>query len=101
MNTTAQPATKPTATSSPVSATSEDQNFRQAYYGAVLNMSWQLAVVVLVPVLGGHWLDGHYHTAPLWLLVGFGIAIAGMVLTVWRQYRNLSPASPVKEAPKS
>lgn len=43
-------------------------------------MSWQLAVVVVVPIIGGYWLDGRYHHATPWLtFVGFGVAAIGVV----------------------
>ena len=43
-------------------------------------MSWQLAVVVVVPIIGGYWLDGRYHHATPWLMfVGFGVAAIGVV----------------------
>jgi F0F1-type ATP synthase assembly protein I len=64
---------------------------RQEFYFAVLNMSWQLAIVVLVPLLLGHWADDHFHTFPLWTIVGFLVAISNMALIVWRQLQKFSP----------
>lgn len=44
-----------------------------------LTMSWQLALVVIVPIVGGHVLDTHYHTDP-WLTVGgFVVAVIGVL----------------------
>ena len=57
---------------------------------AALSMSWQLAVVVLVPVVGGFKLDQHLSSAPLWTIVGFVLAMAGMGAVVWRQLQQLN-----------
>jgi len=43
-----------------------------------LQMSWQLALVVVVPIVGGYMLDGHYHTAPWTLIAGVLVAAAGV-----------------------
>ena len=43
-----------------------------------LQMSWQLALVVIVPIVGGYMLDGHYHTTPWLLVVGVLVAAAGV-----------------------
>lgn len=58
---------------------------------AALNMSWQLAIVVLVPILGGFALDEHFNDLPLWTGVGFVLAMIGMALVVWRQLQLFSP----------
>lgn len=58
---------------------------------AALNMSWQLAIVVLVPLLVGVKLDKHFHSLPLWTGLGFLVAMAGMALVVWRQLKLFSP----------
>ncbi|MFA5004051.1 MAG: AtpZ/AtpI family protein [Candidatus Saccharimonadales bacterium] len=58
---------------------------------AVTNMSWQLAIVVLIPFVGGFKLDEHLHSSPLWTIVGSVLAIAGMVLVVWRQLQIVTP----------
>jgi F0F1-type ATP synthase assembly protein I len=42
-------------------------------------MTWQLAIVVLIPVVGGSELDKHYHAAPLWIIVGGVIALLGVI----------------------
>lgn len=58
---------------------------------AVLGMSWQLAVVVLVPIVGGFELDKAFATSPLLVIVGFIIAIAGFTLVVRRQLQIFTP----------
>jgi hypothetical protein len=53
-------------------------------------MSWQLLIVVVLPVLGGHWLDGHWHASPLWTVVGLAVSIVGMVVVVRRTMQDLN-----------
>lgn len=66
---------------------------RQEFFVAVMNMSWQLAIVVLVPIIGGAKLDKHFHTMPLWTIVGFIIAMIGMGAVIWRQMIKFGPKS--------
>ncbi len=73
---------------------------KQQFFSAALGMSWQLAVVVLVPIIGGFKLDESTHSAPIYTIVGFIIAMIGMALVVWRQLQLLSPTPPHKGAHK-
>lgn len=45
-------------------------------------MSWQLLVVIVLPIVGGHLLDSRYHTAPVWVVVGMVVGLAGTVIVV-------------------
>lgn len=70
--------------------------YRQArndFFVATLNMSWQLAIVVLVPILGGYHLDKALGISPLLTLVGFFVAMVGTALVVWRQLQTLPSAA--------
>lgn len=58
---------------------------------AVTGMSWQLAVVVLVPIVGGFELDKAFATSPLLLIIGFIVAMAGFTLIVRRQMQIFTP----------
>ena len=49
-----------------------------------LDMSWRLAVVVLVPIIGGFELDRRLNTSPLLTIVGFLLAMAGMAVVMWQ-----------------
>ena len=40
-------------------------------------MSWQLAIVVLVPILLGVWLDKALKTGEVLVFVGLGLAVVG------------------------
>lgn len=43
------------------------------------SLTWQLAVVVLVPLIGGYELDQHFGTMPWWTLAGVALTILGVV----------------------
>jgi F0F1-type ATP synthase assembly protein I len=60
---------------------------------AVLDMSWQLAVVVLVPIVGGFELDKAFTTSPLLFIIGFIVAMTGFTLIVRRQMQIFTPPS--------
>jgi F0F1-type ATP synthase assembly protein I len=59
---------------------------RQLFMSAALGMSWQLAIAVLVPVIGGYELDKALKTLPLFTLVGL---ILAMGLSSWVVLRAL------------
>ena len=46
-------------------------------------MSWQLAIVILIPVLGGYQLDKHMDTT-LYTFVGLGLAFIASGVVMWR-----------------
>lgn len=55
------------------------------------DMSWQLALVVLVPIVGGHELDKHFNLSPTLTIVGFILAMIGSSLVLWRQLQRVAP----------
>jgi F0F1-type ATP synthase assembly protein I len=63
-------------------------------------MTWQLAVVVLVPLIGGFKLDEKFHTSPLLTIIGFVLAMAGTAAVLWRMSQTVSqiPLTPHKGA---
>lgn len=85
MKTTAEHPTPPIATSEKVDAA------RAAFLSAATNMSWQLAIVVLVPILGGVKLDDVLGWTPVLTIAGFVLALVGMALVVRRQLQLYSP----------
>lgn len=48
-----------------------------------LNMSWQLAIVILVPVVGGYQLDKRLDTS-IYTFVGLFLALIGSGVVMWR-----------------
>lgn len=73
---------------------------RSLFLGAVLNMSWQLAAVVLLPIVGGHLLDKQLDSSPLWTMAGFVVAVVAACVVVWRQAQSVSPSSLTPKKPK-
>jgi len=71
------------------------------FIGAALDMSWRLAIVVLVPVIGGFALDQHFNTSPLWSITGFVLAAAGMFIVIKQMLRAVSQIPVVKKGQPS
>jgi F0F1-type ATP synthase assembly protein I len=53
-------------------------------------MSWQLLIVIVLPVVGGHLLDTRYHTAPIWMIVGVIVGLVGTIAVVRQTVRQLN-----------
>jgi F0F1-type ATP synthase assembly protein I len=51
---------------------------RNLFLIMALNMTWQLAIVVLLPVVGGYYLDQHFGTTPILVIIGAVIAVLGV-----------------------
>ena len=51
---------------------------------AATDMSWRLAIAVLVPIVGGYELDKHLRTTPALTIVGFIVAMAGLFFILKR-----------------
>jgi F0F1-type ATP synthase assembly protein I len=52
------------------------------FIGMALDMSWRLAIAVLVPIIGGFELDNQFETSPFLFILGFVLAMAGMYLVM-------------------
>jgi hypothetical protein len=74
---------------------------RSAFLVMILNMSWQLAVVVLVPVIAGVQLDKKLDTSYI-TFVGLAVAFIGAALVMWHtmQTANRLPVPKLTEAQK-
>ncbi|HEY5153062.1 MAG TPA: AtpZ/AtpI family protein, partial [Candidatus Saccharimonadales bacterium] len=59
---------------------------------SALNMSWQLVIVVLVPIIGGFELDKRFNTMPALTIAGLVLAAVGTGLVVRRQLQLFGPA---------
>ena len=53
---------------------------RSIFLNMALNMTWQLAIVFLVPIVGGFELDKHLKTMPWLTITGAVIAMLGILL---------------------
>ena len=57
------------------------------FIAMALDMSWRLAVAVLVPMVGGFELDQKLKTGPVLTITGFLLAMAGFGLVLWRTFQ--------------
>jgi F0F1-type ATP synthase assembly protein I len=65
-------------------------NAKQRFYAATLNMSWQLALTVVIPVVGGIKLDDHFNTSPSLTLTGFFLAAFAACYVVWNTVKDVN-----------
>ncbi len=58
----------------------KNKNWRDL--GLLLNLGWVIALALSAGSLGGHYLDKHYNTSPIFILIGvfLGFAVAGLSL---------------------
>ena len=78
--------TKPDSPQTPQLPTAEQQLF----VGTLLNLTWQLLIVVVVPFALGAWLDNKYDKAPLFILAGTGLALTLAALVTYRNYQIIT-----------
>lgn len=58
--------------------------YNSMFVSMVMNMSWQLAIVVIVPIFGGYMLDQRLHSSPVLVLLGLVIAVIATCGVLWR-----------------
>ncbi|MGH7193050.1 MAG: AtpZ/AtpI family protein [Candidatus Saccharimonadales bacterium] len=75
----------------PAAGSQDYDNYRREFFAAVMDLSWQMALVVLVPIVGGFELDQKFGISPTLTIAGFIVALAGMSLVVRRQLRLVGP----------
>lgn len=68
-------------------AVADKSSATTVFLSMVLDMTWRLAIVVLIPVILGVELDKHYKTHHIYLIVGFVIALALATMVVYRSYK--------------
>ncbi len=75
---------------------------RSVFLTLALNMSWQLALAVLVPTVGGVELDKKLHSGSVFLFVGLALAVILSTVVMWHamQTANNLPAPKLTEAQK-
>jgi F0F1-type ATP synthase assembly protein I len=54
------------------------------FISMALDMTWRLAVVVLVPIIGGFYLDQWLNMTPVFTITGFFLAMAGIAVVFWQ-----------------
>ncbi len=71
-------------------------NAQRAFFVSALDMSWQLAIVVLVPVVGGFELDKKLGTTPALTMIGFVTAMVGMFVVLRKILKQFDPGESSK-----
>lgn len=61
---------------------------RKDFVAGAVNMGWQLALTVLLPVIIGVKLDDRFHTAPSYTLAALMLAALGASLVVWGTFKQ-------------
>ncbi len=82
--------TPPTASKGVTKAHSSSSNSSQSVAVIAMNMAWQLAIVVIAPIVGGHFLDVHYNTSPAWTVAGLVLSIAAMIVVIYQTLQALN-----------
>lgn len=80
----------------------ESSNQRNVFVGMALSMSWQLALVVLIPIFAGAKLDKGIGSGDTYTFIGLGIALIGSIAVMWRamQTANSLPVPKLTDAQK-
>ena len=76
------PSPKPLSNSQQVTV-GKPENHSSVFVGMALDMSWKLALVVLLPIVGGYEIDSHAGTTPVVTIVGFVLAMLGVAYVMW------------------
>jgi len=75
---------KPVQKAGGVSSSIDPAVYNSMFVSMVLNMSWQLAIVVIVPIVGGYMLDQRLHSSPVLVLSGLVVAVLATCGILWR-----------------
>ncbi len=75
-------------------------NAKRMFLGATANMSWRLAITVLVPIVAGVKLDDHFHSMPSYTLAGIMIAAAAGSAAVWSTIKEVNHEQASQEKSK-
>jgi hypothetical protein len=97
MKTTAAQTTPPTARSE------QSDNSRANFLVLLFDMSWKLAIVVLVPIIGGVQLDKKLGNDHVFLFIGLALAVFGSIAVMWMtmQTANKLPVPKLSDAERA
>lgn len=73
---------------------------KQQFVSAAINMGWQLAITVIVPVIIGVKLDDHFKTTPSYTLAALVIAVTFACGVVWNTLKQVAKDQASKETKK-
>jgi len=79
------------------SQTTSDAPDPSAFLSAALGMAWQLAVVVILPIVGGYKLDEKYGLLPWLTILGLVLAMVASVLVIRRALSEMNKLSTLSD----
>ena len=62
--------------------------YNNLFMSMALSMSWQLAIAVIVPIVGGYLIDQKVGTSPWLTLTGLVVAMVLTCVVLWRTVRE-------------
>lgn len=74
---------------------------KRQFVDAAMNMGWQLAGAVLIPVIIGVKLDDRYDTTPSYTLAALVLACGGAITIVWNTIKRVNAEQAEAETERS
>jgi F0F1-type ATP synthase assembly protein I len=68
----------------------DTQAAKTQFIGATINLSWRLALTVLIPVIGGVFIDKKFDTSPSFTLAGLMIATVFASMAIWQTVQEVN-----------
>jgi predicted Na+-dependent transporter len=63
---------------------------KQQFATSTLDMGWQMALMVLIPVLLGVWLDSKFNSSPSLTLAALVVAISGSAWVIYKTVNDVN-----------
>jgi len=63
---------------------------RTQFFGATINLSWRLALTVIIPVFIGVWLDKKFDSSPSFVLTSLMLATVGACVAIWSTVKEVN-----------
>ncbi|MCW1907743.1 MAG: AtpZ/AtpI family protein [Candidatus Saccharibacteria bacterium] len=74
------------------------QAAKTQFFTSTANLSWRLAITIVVPLVGGVKLDEKFNSSPSWTLTGIFIAVAAGCAAVWATVKEVNQEQAETEA---
>ncbi|HEY4964646.1 MAG TPA: hypothetical protein VIH90_08210 [Candidatus Saccharimonadales bacterium] len=68
-------------------------NPTSVFISMVLDMTWRLALVVIIPIVLGSYLDTHFKKNYTFVLLGLLLALVGAVSVIYQSYKGANKFS--------
>jgi hypothetical protein len=76
-----------------VSSKVDQTSHSSVFISQALDMSWRLAIVIILPIVGGFKLDKALDLTPVLTITGFFLAMGGMAYVMWRTLQKANAAT--------